>query len=55
VILCLGRIVEVAPTEELFRAPNHPYTQALLANVPRIEGRSRSVIEANARHRARYE
>jgi peptide/nickel transport system ATP-binding protein len=41
VILYLGRVVEIAPTAELFRAPNHPYTQALLANVPRLDTRKR--------------
>jgi peptide/nickel transport system ATP-binding protein len=37
----LGRIVESAMTEEVFSRPNHPYTQALLAEVPRIEARKR--------------
>ena len=36
VIMYLGRIVEMAPTTELFAGPNHPYAQALLAEVPRL-------------------
>lgn len=37
VIMYLGRVVESAPTEALFADPNHPYTQALLAEVPRLD------------------
>ena len=40
-IMYLGRIVESAPTEAVFSRPNHPYTRALLAEVPRIEARKR--------------
>src|SRR5438046_6090501 len=36
VIMYLGRVVESAPTEVMFKQPNHPYTRALLGEVPRI-------------------
>jgi len=42
VIMYLGRVVEEAPAEEVFKHPNHPYTKALLAEVPRIEARKRA-------------
>ena len=32
----LGRIVETAPTDELFANARHPYTQGLLRSVPRL-------------------
>jgi len=34
VVLYLGRVMEVAPTQALFDAPAHPYTQALLGAAP---------------------
>jgi oligopeptide/dipeptide ABC transporter ATP-binding protein len=36
-IMYLGRVVEMAPAAELFTAPRHPYTRALLEAVPRLE------------------
>lgn len=40
-VLYLGRLIEIASCADLFAAPSHPYTQALLAAVPRI-GRFRA-------------
>ncbi len=42
VIMYLGRVVEVADKEALFAQPNHPYTRALLNEVPRLDLRRRA-------------
>ena len=40
-VMYVGRIVEVAGTEDLFQNPGHPYTEALLAAVPKPDPKYR--------------
>jgi len=44
VIMYLGRVVESGPTPELYAAPNHPYTQALLTEAGKVEPVKRTFV-----------
>lgn len=44
VVMYLGRVVEAGPAEAVFNAPNHPYTKALLAELPSLEKRRKDFV-----------
>jgi peptide/nickel transport system ATP-binding protein len=44
VIMYLGRVVESGPAEEIFSDPNHPYTQALLAEATTMEVKRKTFV-----------
>jgi ABC-type dipeptide/oligopeptide/nickel transport system ATPase component len=39
VVMYLGRIMEEGPVDDIFHAPQHPYTRALLRSIPSMQGR----------------
>jgi dipeptide transport system ATP-binding protein len=43
-VMYLGHVMEQGPKERIFARPLHPYTQALLASTPGIEGKSERIV-----------
>lgn len=52
-VMYLGSLVEETKTEELFRKPLHPYTQALLRSVPNIKVKNRTGAILQGEHPVR--
>src|SRR5438876_1751092 len=44
VVMYAGKVVETAPTDELFANPRHPYTLGLLSSVPRLDEKRTSEL-----------
>jgi peptide/nickel transport system ATP-binding protein len=44
VVMYLGRVVEEGPVDDIFYAPKHPYTRALLRSIPSIESTPRRML-----------
>lgn len=46
-VMYAGKLVEVGPREEILRHPKHPYTEALLAAVPKLSQRKRGMRQVS--------
>ena len=44
-VMCGGYVVEEGTVEEIFLHPGHPYTQALIASMPRVGGTFEQFLE----------
>src|SRR5690242_17287296 len=44
VVMYLGRVMEEGPVDEIFHAPKHPYTKALLRSIPSLYGQTRVAL-----------
>jgi peptide/nickel transport system ATP-binding protein len=44
VVMYLGRVMEEGPVDEIFHAPKHPYTRALLRSIPSLYGETRVAL-----------
>ena len=44
VVMYLGRIMEEGPVDEIFHAPKHPYTRALLRSIPSLQTETRAAL-----------
>jgi len=44
VVMYLGRIMEEGPVDEIFHAPKHPYTRALLRSIPSLQTQTRTAL-----------
>ncbi len=44
VVMYLGRVMEEGPVDEIFHAPKHPYTRALLRSIPSLQTATRTAL-----------
>ncbi len=44
VVMYLGRVMEEGPVDEIFHAPKHPYTRALLRSIPSLQTQTRTAL-----------
>ena len=54
-VMYLAELIEVGSAEEVFNPPHHPYTEALLSSIPKLDFDERAAAHPAARHHAEPE